>query len=160
MSIIDEVKRTLAGWQPFDSSPQLLEVTAGGQRLRCALVALDTLACSFTRLDLDCGSLAGATLAKVRDVAEKLSRRLTYLLEPISPVETDALGCLVQMRSNPPAKDEDGTSYYELLVSQRGNLSLCRYKRTAGSPRTTVPAHVTREVLLRLVGDFSAAAAV
>lgn len=158
MSIVDEVKRTLASWAPFAASPQLLEVTAGGQRLRCALVALDSLACSFTRLDLDSSDLAGVTLAKVKQVAEQLSRRLTYLLEPISPVETDALGCQVQMRSNPPAKDEDGTSYYELLVSQSGNLSLCRYKRTPGSPRVTIPAHVTREVLLRLISDFSASA--
>lgn len=158
MSIVDEVKRTLAGWPAFAASPQLLEVSATGQRLRCALVALDTLACSFTRLDLDSDQLAGATLAKVKQVAEQLSHRLTYLLEPISPVEIDALGCLVQLRSNPPAKDEDGTSYYELLVSQRGNLSLCRYQRTAGAPRTTIPAHVTREVFLRLIGDFSAAA--
>lgn len=158
MSIVDEVKRTLSGWQQVASSPQLLEVTDGGQRLRCALVALDSLACSFTRLDLDSGALAGATLDKVKQVAEQLSRRLTYLLEPISPVETDALGCQVQLRSNPPAKDDDGTSYYELLVSQTGNLSLCRYKRAPGAARVTIPAHVTREVLLRLAGDFSAAA--
>lgn len=158
MSLVREVIRTLAPWPPFASGLQLLEAADTGQQLRCDLVALDTLACSFTSLKLASTTLAGAALDKLTAVANHLSRRLTYLLEPISPVEIDALGCLVQMRSNPPSKDADGTSYYELLVSRSGDLSLCRYSRAAGSSRTPIPAHVTREVLLRLVADFSAAA--
>jgi hypothetical protein len=93
---------------------------------------------------------------QLKQVAENLSQRLTYLLEPISPIETDAQGCTVQMRSNPPQKDADRTSYYELLVSRSGTLSLCRWTREAKSVRQPVPAQVTREVLLRLADDFAA----
>jgi hypothetical protein len=159
MSLVQDVKRTLAGWPPFASGLQRLEAADTGQQFRCEVVALDTLACSFTGLQLASTSLAGVALDKLTAVANELSRRLTYLLEPISPVEVDALGCLVQLRSSPPSKDADGTSYYELLVSRSGELSLCRYSRAAGSSRSVIPAHVTREVLLRLVADFSAAAA-
>jgi hypothetical protein len=62
------------------------------------------------------------------------------------------------MRSLPPSKDADGITYYELLVSPAGELRLARYNRPAGSSRQIIPAQVTREVLLRLVADFSAAA--
>ena len=96
---------------------------------------------------------------QLKKIAEQLSARLTYLLEPISPIETDAQGCVVQMRSNPPHKDADRTSYYELLVSRSGELSLCRYTRPAGAPRQLIAAHVTREVLLRLAADFAAVVA-
>ncbi len=93
---------------------------------------------------------------QLKATAEKLSARLTYLLEPISPIETDAHGCVVQMRSNPPQKEVDRTSYYELLVSRSGELSLCRYARVGGQTREPIAAHVTREVLARLAADFSA----
>jgi hypothetical protein len=62
------------------------------------------------------------------------------------------------LRSNPPQKEADRTSYYELLVRDSGELSLCRFVRPAGQNRARIPAEVTREVLLRLVGDFAAAA--
>ncbi len=89
-------------------------------------------------------------------MAENLSQRLTYLLEPVSPIETDAEGCTVQLRSNPPQKEADRTSYYELLVSRAGEMSLCRWTRAAKSTRDLVPAQITREVLLRLASDFAA----
>ena len=62
------------------------------------------------------------------------------------------------MRSNPPHKDSDRTSYYELLVSRTGELSLVRYTRVGDQPREVIPAQVTREVLVRLASDFAAAA--
>jgi hypothetical protein len=159
MSLVNEVKRTLANWPLFASGSQWLEAADTGQQLRCELVALDTLACSFGSLRLASATLAGAAIGKLTAVANLLSRRLTYLLEPISPVEIDALGCLVQLRSNPPTKDSDGTSYYELLVGRDGNLSLCRFTRLPGTSRLIVPANVTREVLLRLTNDFATVAA-
>ncbi len=158
MSLVLEAKRVLAGWPYFSGTPQLLLAAETPQQLNCEMVALDTLACGFTRFTVQSAALAGAALDKIKLVADQLSRRLTYLLEPISPLETDALRCLVQMRSNPPAKEQDTTHYYELLVERSGSLTLCRFQRTVGQSRQIVPAHVTREVLLKLVSDFSAAA--
>ena len=70
----------------------------------------------------------------LKPVAETLSRRLTYLLEPISPMEAMPQQCVVQLRSNPPQKDDNGTSYYELLVARGGRLSLCRWLKERGQP--------------------------
>jgi hypothetical protein len=139
--------------------PTPITAEFGEQSLTCEMIALDSLACAFNYFSLQSGPLAKAPLTKLKTVAEDLSRRLTYLLEPITPVEVDAEGCVVQMRSNPPQKDDNSTTYYELLVRQGGLLSLQRYTRERDGERVRVPAQVTREVFLRLVYDFSTAAA-
>jgi hypothetical protein len=63
----------------------------------------------------------------------------------------------MQLRSNPPQRDDDGRTYYELLVRRGGEISLCRYRNENGAGRQAIPATVTCEVLLRLVGDFCSA---
>lgn len=159
MTLQEQLKQALDAMSAFGTGRQPVDVDAGGQRLSCELTALDSLACAFERLTLTADTLAGRSSADLKKAAEQLSARLTYLLEPISPIETDAEGCVVQMRSNPPQRDSDRTSYYELLVARSGELSLTRYSRPTGQSRQVIPAHVTREVLLRLATDFSAAAA-
>jgi hypothetical protein len=77
-------------------------------------------------------------------------------MEPISPIEIDADACVVQLRSNPPQRDDDGRSYYELLVRRGGDIALTRFRKENGDARRPITATVTREVLLRLVGDFCA----
>jgi hypothetical protein len=77
-------------------------------------------------------------------------------MEPISPIEFDAQGCVVQLRSAPPQRDDDGRSYYELLVRRGGEISLARYRKDNGGSRRQIAATVTREVLVRLAGDFCA----
>jgi len=159
MSLKQQLQQSLAGMPLFSSGGQSITLNEGQQELACELAALDTLACSFTRLVLRSTALTNKSAGELKTIAENLSTKLTYLLEPISPIETDATGCTVQMRSNPPQKEADRTSYYELLVARAGELSLVRYSRAPGGTREIVAAHVTREVLCRLAGDLSDAAA-
>lgn len=156
MTLKEQLKQELTSVAPFSLGEYLLSVDDGLRQLSCQLTALDSLACAFTRLSLRADRLSTLSSEQLKKTAEQLSARLTYLLEPISPIEVDGQGCVVQMRSNPPQKEADSTSYYELLVSRSGELSLCRYTRTVGQPRQTIPAHVTREVLARLANDFAA----
>ncbi|MEX0710703.1 MAG: hypothetical protein WD278_00050 [Pirellulales bacterium] len=158
MSLEHEVRRSLEALAPFSLGSHTLAAAAGDQRLECDLTALDRLACEFTRFELASQRLSQAGIDELKRVSEALSKRLTYLLEPISPIEVDAQQCVVQLRSNPPARDEQATSYYELLVRRGGHLSLARWVKDAGNVRRPLPAQVTRQVLLRLVGDFSAVA--
>jgi len=37
------------------------------------------------------------------------------------------------MRSSPPRREEDKSSYYELIVERAGALSLCRYEKPSKS---------------------------
>ncbi|MBX3412853.1 MAG: hypothetical protein KF708_09210 [Pirellulales bacterium] len=158
MSLRQLAAAALQGCAPFQNGMERIEVHEEDQRLVCELVELDTLACGFLRLALATDKLADATIERLRRISEELSRRLTYLLEPIHPIESDAESCTVQMRSNPPQKNEDSSSYYELLVVRGGELSLCRYEKRPGDVRAVAPARVTREVLSRLIDDLSAVA--
>ena len=158
MTLRASIKTNLSTLPLFQSGSQRLEASEVGQSVRCELVALDSLACAFTSLALTSPALAGLASADLQKIAATLSQRVNYLLEPISPIETDSEGCTVQMRSMPPQKEDGRTSYYELLVSRTGGIHLTRYERTGHADRQVIAAEVTREVLLRLVGDFSAVA--
>ncbi len=136
----------------------MIDVREGGQRLECRLITVDAMSCAFDQFAVTADSLAGSSIEDLKKVGEALSTRLNYLLEPISPIEIDSEGCHVQLRSSPPQKDDDGTKYYELVVSHDGIMSLVRYSKSSGSPRQTIPAEVTHEVWTRLVDDFSAVA--
>ncbi len=126
------------------------------RQLTCSIIEHNVLAVSFDQLCLKTAELANASAADLKRIGTALSERLTYLMEPISPVELDADACIMQLRSNPPQKNDDGRSYYELLVRRGGTISLTRYRKERSSRRQPVAATVTREVLLRLVGDFCA----
>jgi hypothetical protein len=122
--------------------------------LRCDIVERNTLAVSFGVLRLSTAELASADSARLERIGKALATKLTYLMEPISPIEFDAQGCVVQLRSNPPQRDDDGRSYYELLIRRGGEIALTRYRKENGNARQPITATVTREVLSRLVGDF------
>jgi hypothetical protein len=154
MNLLAQTRSKLTGNNP----PLQLRVEDGTQRLECDFLTWDSLACAFASFVVSTGALANASTDQLRRLAESLSARLTYLLEPISAIEFDHEQCVVQLRSNPPQRDEDRTSYYELVVRRGGSLSLCRYAKEPGGIRHTIPVTVTHEVFFRLVGDFSAAA--
>lgn len=130
-------------------------VSAGARTVRCDAVQCDALAVTLRELTLESAELSAATPAQLLAASQSLASRVNYLLEPIAPIETDADGCSVQMRSNPPAHDDDGCRYYELLLRRGGSVSLCRYEKQPGQPRLRIPAALTHEVVGRLVDDFS-----
>ncbi len=131
-----------------------LDVDDPPRHLHCDMVERNSLAVSFNQLRLATAELANADAAKLERIGKALSDKLTYLMEPISPIEVDSQGCIVQLRSTPPQRDDDGRAYYELLVRRGGEISLARYRKDNGDARRQIAATVTREVLLRLASDF------
>ena len=73
MTLQAEVKRGLAGMPLFASGEHALEAAHDRVRLRCDLVALDGLACAFTRLAVHNDSRANMSTDEVRQVAEHLA---------------------------------------------------------------------------------------
>lgn len=136
-----------------------LAVEDGGDRLVLGVSRVDAMSVAFTELSLRTDRLADASVERVREVADALTERVTYLLEPLTPVEVDRDLAVVQMRSVDPPSDAEGTAYYELLVKTGGSLSLRRYRKPRGALREPIDATVTREVLGRLAGDFVACVA-
>ena len=126
------------------------------RQLTCDVVERNSLAVSFNQLRLATTELASAGAPELERIGKALAARLTYLMEPIAPIEIDAAACVVQLRSNPPQRDDDGRSYYELMIRRGGEIALSRYRKENGGQRRQITANVTREVLLRLVGDLCA----
>jgi len=156
MTISQDLKRELDRIQALQGAARLsVDLPAG--TLESQIAAVDAIGCAVESLTYRTDKLAGATIAQLKKLSDNLTKRLTYLLEPIGALEADAESCTVQMRSSPPQQGEDGSSYYELLVRRGGEISLCRYAKTPGQPRRTIPAQVTREVFTRLAEDFVAA---
>jgi len=132
----------------------MVAVSESPRQLTCDIVERNSLAVSFNQLRLATTELASADAAKLERIGKVLAERLTYLMEPIAPIEIDAEACVVQLRSNPPQRDDDGRSYFELMVRRGGEIALVRYRKENGGARQQIAATVTREVLLRLAGDF------
>ncbi|MEX0718805.1 MAG: hypothetical protein WD066_19590 [Planctomycetaceae bacterium] len=120
-------------------------------------VAVDRLGCAFEQLRIRVPALAGCDTDKLTEWAEALSRRVTYLLEGLGPIEIDTQAGQVLVRSNPPDQQPAGTSYYEVRLQSDtgGNFSLRRFQAVKGAPgRTQVDVQLTHEVLLKLVDDL------
>jgi hypothetical protein len=158
MTLIQQVEEAAERAAAGGGGPWLIAEADGAVQVVCDLTAVETLACAFTRFEVSNQAWAAAPIAAVQKIADGLAKRLTYLLEPIRPIETDQEACIVQMRSSPPRRSEDRSSYYELQVRRGGVISLCRYEKQPGDVRQAVPIQVTREVFRHLFSDFVAAA--
>lgn len=152
MSILTEFANQLKG-TTSQETPTVLIAADGGNQLKVSLVAVDSIGCSFELMELECPQLQHRSAVELQKLADELASRITYLLEPIRTVEVDAENATIQMRSERPHASEDGKSYYELLA-RPGSLRLCRYLKQPGAVRERTPAHVTQEVVLRLVSDL------
>ena len=137
--------------------PTCLVAAEDGNQLKISMIAVDSIGCAFDLIDYQCQQLQNRSMDELQKLADELASRITYLLEPIRTVEVDSDHATVQMRSDRPQTSDDGKSYYELLA-RPGSLQLCRYLKPLGQPRERTAAHVTQEVLTRLVGDLVGAA--
>lgn len=139
-------------------SPATVGVSdANGIRMQIEFTAVDSMSCSFAQIELFVPNMQQAAFDKLKDWADSLARRITYLLEQIGPLEYDPAAGQVLIRSAPPDKLPDGTQYYEIVLSSQsgGNFSLRRYRSTKGQPgRDPVDITVTHEVLLKLADDL------
>ena len=138
---------------PPDGALPDLSVSAPEGHLLLVLAAVDSLGCAFHRLTWRTDRLQQASSQQLKQLGEYLAQRLQYLLEPIHLVEVDPVEPAVQLRSAPPQQDSTGRTYYEVLATTGGEISLCRYRKVPGQARQAVPATVTHEVVRRLVQD-------
>lgn len=138
-------------------APQTLSWPTPTGPLAAHLTALDRVGVAFDDLTLKAPALANASIDRLKLIADKLSAKLTYLLEDVGPVEIDSEGATVQLRSKTPYRDGERGAYYEIFVRRTG-VSLDRFEFIHKTPgRNRVPVEVTREVLVRLADDFVAA---
>ncbi|WP_442485489.1 hypothetical protein [Aeoliella sp. SH292] len=139
------------------TGPACVVVREGDHSLLCELVAIDGVGVTATIVELKSKKLEGVPPEKLRAIADKLAAKVGYLLEAIAPLEIDNEACAIQMRSTPPYRAENATSYYEVLVTA-GKISLRRFSKQKRAVREAEPFDITRQVLSRLAEDFAGAA--
>lgn len=126
--------------------------------LQIDFAAVDTISCSVEELRLSVPSLSSSGLDQLKQWAESLCQRVTYLLENIGPLEYDQNGNQVLIRSTPPHQHPTGKQFYEILLQSRsgGHFVLRRFRSVQGQQgRSQVEMQMTHELLSRLVDDLS-----
>jgi hypothetical protein len=162
MSFRNDLSLALASLKGLSGpSPSPISLhNAAGLKLTIDFTVVDSLSCAFREMTLEVPSLQSAAFATLETWARNLSKRITYLLEQMAPLELDPSAGEVLIRSTPPDQLPDGTQYYEIMLSQQaGAFVLKRYRSIKGTPgRIQVDLQVTHEVLYKLVDDLEATA--
>lgn len=151
----DELKQ-LAGFQSDQPRTVTLAADAGIQ-IYVDFTAVDSMSCSAREVRLDVPSIDAQDFDTLKAWAERLSDRITYLMENIGPLEFDPDGKKVLIRSTPPEKTDAETRFYEVLLQSdpNGSFSLRRFKSANGQAgREQVDIQVTHEVLSKLINDL------
>ncbi|NOX54783.1 MAG: hypothetical protein GXP27_10155 [Planctomycetes bacterium] len=155
---LSEQLRRLAGTAP-PGAPSINLTGPDGLTVAIDLTAVDSLSCAFRELRLHVPSLVGVEFEALKAWADALSRRVTYLLEHIEPLEFSPDDGAVLMRSTPPGQGDQETSYYEIFLQSHpgGNFTLRRFRAERGQPgRQPVDIELTYTALKRLINDLIA----
>jgi len=137
--------------------PCTVTVEDSPNRLTLHLTALDTVGLAFTALEFATTSRAEWSSEALKGWGDRLSSRLTYLMEPLKVLEIDAGGGEVQIRSQSPTPRSEQRGYYEVRLFRQGNLRMERFVLDeATRQRRPTPCQLTREVLERLADDIAA----
>jgi hypothetical protein len=160
MLLNEQITQSLAGLKGLASDvPKTVGWSAGGgPSVEVDFTVVDSLSCAFRELRLSAEELKYVPFDTLKIWADALCNKVTYLLEHIGPLELDAEAQTVLIRSTPPTRQPDQTTFYELLVQAPGTLNLRRYNRAAHhSDRDPCDMQTTHEVLVKLVSDIVAA---
>lgn len=156
--VISQELTQLVGWN--STQPKTLSLpTTNGVAVSVDFTIVDSLSCAFRELRMDVPHLAGASFNVLKQWAEDLSQRVTYLLENIGPLEFDPITQQVLIRSKSPDRRTGGAKYYEVLLQcqSAGHFLLRRYHSDpVQMGRDQVDLAMTHETLLKLVDDLLA----
>lgn len=85
----------------------------------------------------------------------QITRRITYLVEPLEVIESEGIEGKTIIRSNPPRVEGKIITFFELVLEPFRGLSLVRQKYDDGKgERTPIPVPMTRDTLERLICDL------
>jgi hypothetical protein len=140
--------------------PCSVTIEEGSSRLTLHLTGLDAVGVAFSILEFATTRRSDWSSELLRGWGDRLASRVTYLMEPLKVVETDAHGGEVQIRSQRPTPRDEQQSYYELRLYRQGTLRLQRFVFDDETrERRQTPCQLTREVLERLADDIAASVA-
>jgi hypothetical protein len=157
MTLSPKIAAALDARSEGGAFPCDVSVADGPYRLSLHLTAAGSVGLAFASLDFAVADRPEWTTEALRAWADRLSARLTYLMEPLVVLEVDAAEGEVELRSQSPTVRGGHRAYYEVRLSKQGTLRLGRtvYDETERRRRPTT-CQMTREVIERLADDLVA----
>ena len=138
--------------------PCVVTIDDGPDRINLEITSLDSVGVALDSLEFVAADRKEWTPRDLNAWGAKLSRRVSYLLEPLKVLEIDGGAGQVQLRSESPTVRGDSRGYYEVRLDRAGR---CRLERYVVDPdrrgRRRTPCHLTREVVERLADDIASA---
>ncbi|CAN5915604.1 hypothetical protein BH23PLA1_BH23PLA1_29360 [soil metagenome] len=138
-------------------SPQTVSAQEGPCRLTLEMTACGPAGVEFRRLTFSVAEPDQADWAidALKSWGDRLTARLTYLMEPLAVLEADADSGEVILRSQSPTPRADRRSFYEVRLDRSGTLQLQRFAFDNDTRRRqAIPCQLSREVLDRLADDL------
>ncbi|WP_165250024.1 hypothetical protein [Paludisphaera soli] len=137
--------------------PCVVTLDDGPDRINLEITSLDSVGVALDALEYVASDRKEWTPEALNAWGEKLSKSVSYLLEPLKVLEVDGGAGLAQLRSASPTVRGDVRGYYEVRLDRQG---ICRFERYVVDPggrgRRRTPCHLTREVVERLADDIAA----
>jgi len=141
-----------AGALPCD-----VTIEEGAHRLVLHLTASGPVGLAFASLDFQTRARPEWTPESLKTWSDRVAARVTYLMEPLVVLEQDAQAGEVEIRSQAPTARGDHRAYYEIRIGRTGTLRLTRVGFDESTRRRRpIDCMMTREVLERMVDDFTA----
>ncbi len=156
MSLSRQIAAALDDVKPETGGPAcLVSADDGPNRLAMRVLQTNPIAVEAEELVLETSSTR--SLADLNAWADRLACRVTYLMEPLALLESDAEGTVVELRSRKPTVRAGLRSFDEVRLDASGRLTLTRHAFSeADRTRRQTPFTLSREVLDRLVDDLVA----
>lgn len=92
----------------------------------------------------------------LRKRAQFLADKIKYLLEDLALIEMDEVNHKAQLRSVRPDKQDEMTSYFDLVLHGNAKITFMRYQyNNDAKDRTPISFSLTKEILQRLLDDLA-----
>jgi hypothetical protein len=135
-----------------------LDLDEGGS-LSLSLTEAGPVGVAFARLTFTAADRSERAPEALQAWADRLSARVTYLMEPLIVVEHDREAGAVAVRSQAPTVRNDRRTYYEVRLARHGTLTMTRMAYDESTRRRApIPCQMTLEALERLADDLAACA--
>jgi hypothetical protein len=136
-----------------------LTAEAEGINVSLNLADYDRYSVAFRNLRVSCkNSSKNGDKDYLRQCGEQVTRRVTYLEEPLELLEVDAEAGLAQLRSRSLRQEDNEKIYWEAMIQAEPHptVSLTRYRWTPESPpgREVVVCPATFATLGRVVQEL------
>jgi hypothetical protein len=159
MSLSPQIAAVVSDAPEAASFPRDVALEDGEHRLTLTLTAAGPVGVAFEHLRFETHGRPERSVPALRARGDELAARLTYLMEPLVPLELDEAAGTLALRSRQPTGRGALRSYYEVRLDRTGTATLTRIAfDDATRRRRPVPCQMTVEVLERLADDLAATA--